>query len=263
MEDRGCECLQNIQVDMDSPTILYSKGQHQVYWLGTTEETVFRTNTYLIRDRDRAIVIDPGARGFLPEMKRRIEQILPLTALTDIIACHQDPDVTSAIADFLEIQPAIKVWTTSRAYILILHYMAFEWDFMDVVVETSLKLSDGNELRFITAPFLHSPAAFVTYDTASHYLFSGDVWASLETKQSLNFSSFAEHLANMDLFHVDYMASNLAAKGFVDKIRDLEIDGILPQHGSIIPKEFVSQSIHYLENLRCGTDVIYAHLIEN
>lgn len=64
----------------------------------------------------------------------------------------------------------------------------------------------------------------------------------------------------MDLFHIDYMASNIAAQGFVNKIEDKEIAAILPQHGSIINKKNVENALNYLRELRCGTDIIYGDL---
>ena len=59
---------------------------------------------------------------------------------------------------------------------------------------------------------------------------------------------------------MDYMASNLAARGFVRSLDDFEIDGILPQHGSVIKKEHVPLALEYLENLQCGLDIIYADM---
>jgi len=53
------------------------------------------------------------------------------------------------------------------------------------------------------------------------------------------------------------MASGKASRGFIDRIKDLEIEAILPQHGSIIPNEFVPMALDYLTRLHCGTDVIY------
>jgi flavorubredoxin len=61
----------------------------------------------------------------------------------------------------------------------------------------------------------------------------------------------------MDLFHMDYMASNVACRGYVKQLDGLEIDAILPQHGSIIDSKFVKEAVDYLENVRCGTDLVY------
>ena len=61
----------------------------------------------------------------------------------------------------------------------------------------------------------------------------------------------------MDLFHQEYMASNIAARGFIKRLQGRKINTIMPQHGSIITEEYVSAALDYLENLQCGTDLIY------
>jgi flavorubredoxin len=64
----------------------------------------------------------------------------------------------------------------------------------------------------------------------------------------------------MDLFHIDYMASNIAARGFVRRLDGITLKGILPQHGSIFSEKDVPLALNYLKNLRCGLDIVYADL---
>ena len=115
-------------------------------------------------------------------------------------------------------------------------------------------------MKFIEAPFLHFPGAFTTYDVTSSFLFSGDIWAALDIEWKLLVSDLQEHTMNMDLFHVDYMASNIAARGYVRRLDGIDIQTILPQHGSIIPQEHVADALEYLENLQCGLDLAYSDL---
>ena len=126
--------------------------------------------------------------------------------------------------------------------------------------EKTYTFNNGRVLEFVEAPFLHFPGAFTTYDLSSKFLFSGDIWAALDIQWDLVVDDFESHIDNMNLFHIDYMASNKAARGFVSNIEDKEIDGILPQHGSIINKENVVGALDYLRELRCGTDIIYRDL---
>jgi flavorubredoxin len=65
----------------------------------------------------------------------------------------------------------------------------------------------------------------------------------------------------LDLFHKDYMASNIATRGFVNRIKGLPIRAILPQHGSIIVGEDVARALDYLATLKCGLDIIYPELL--
>jgi len=247
-------------IDMESPTLLYRHGQHAIYWLGIDAQTAFRCNSYLLCDGEQVILIDPGSRAFFRQVTDRVAQIMTPDKVTDLLLCHQDPDVAASMVDWLAFKPGLRVITSPRAHVLLPHYGSSDFAWLDIEKHPQMQLASGSSLQFITAPFLHSPAAFVTYDSVSRTLFSGDIWAALSTRWQLLVSDFAAHRLNMDLFHMDYMASNTACRGFTDKLAPLAIDAILPQHGSIIAGEQVAEAIDYLRQLQCGTDIAYPGL---
>ncbi len=243
--------------NFEEPTLLFDNGMHSVFWLGYPEETAFRTNTYLLRDKDEFIVVDPGASGNFEFIKRRINQIANVSEVCAIILCHQDPDVASSLPNWLDIKPDLKVITSHRTEVLLPYYTKKEMNTVIISDDFRFSFSSGNRLRFVEAPFLHFPGAFATYDPVSNFLFSGDVFAALDYDWKLVIDEFETHAQKMDLFHKDYMASNKATKGFAEKCEALKINAILPQHGSIIPEPFVKHGLAYLKELQCGTDLIY------
>jgi len=249
------------QVDMtrciDSPTRLFEKEKHAIYWLGIPESSVFRTNTYLIVDGDEAFIIDPGNRTFFPWVKKRVAQIMAPEKVSDMILSHQDPDVSASMVDWLEINPEIKVHTSPRAHVLLPYYGNPDYNYVNNEEEAVLTLASGSELQFIPAPFLHFPGAFATYDAATGCLFTGDVFASLNTGSNLWVEDFEAHIGNMAMFHTEYMASNIAARGFTRRLEGLEINAILSQHGCLIGPDHVESVIGWLAELQCGTDIIY------
>lgn len=252
--------LADLELDLERPTVLFDDGRHGVYWLGITDETAFRCNTYLLRDGDQAFLIDPGNRGFFEQVKGRVSQLMRPEEITGLILCHQDPDVSASMVDWLDFNPRIEVISTPRTHVLLPHYGRASYTAVSVNDTTVHRLPSGGELRFIEAPFLHFPGAFATYDTRSRMLFSGDIWAALDMQWRLVVEDFDAHVPAMDLFHLDYMASNVASRGFARKIEGLDIAAILPQHGSIIPRRFVPRALDYLKKLRCGLDIVYADL---
>lgn len=254
--------LSNISMDLSRPTVLYSGNDHSIYWLGITDETAFRCNAYLIVDQHEAILIDPGGKPFFAQVKQRVAQILPPEKISGMVLCHQDPDVAASLTDWLDVNPSMRVFTTPRTQVLLPHYGRSDYQYYNVAEKPGYELPSGGSLKFIEAPFLHFPGAFVSYDMQSHYLFSGDIWAALDLDWTLTVDSFEAHILKMNLFHLDYMASNLAARGFVKRIENLPISAILPQHGSIIGSAHVAMALDYLRNLQCGTDIIYADLKE-
>lgn len=244
----------------EKPILLFQDGQHTVYWLGVPEDSAFRINSYLILDGQEALLVDPGGQSEFQIIKQRVSQILPCEQVTGMILCHQDPDVAGSMVNWLEINPAIKVISSSRANILLPHYGKSDYTFCNISDDPDFIFSSGRKLRFIEAPFLHFPGAFTTYDETSKFLFSGDIWGAIDMDWQLVVEDFTSHELKMSLFHIDYMACNIAARGFVARIRNLGMDAILPQHGSIIPKKFIPRALDYLYHLKCGLDLIYPDL---
>ncbi len=254
------DTYENQEIDVETITPLYRDDTHEIYWLGIDNETAFRCNVYLIKSGDESIIVDPGSRSFFQEVYERASQITDLKNITALILCHQDPDVAASMVDWLDFNPDIMIISSARTNVLLPHYGKSEYNFYDISEHLQYTFQSGKVLRFIEAPFLHFPGAFATYDESSSFLFSGDIWAALDTNWNLTVHNFQEHTMNMDLFHIDYMASNIAARGFVESLDGFEISAILPQHGSIIPSKFVDDALDYLENLKCGLDIIYPHL---
>lgn len=248
------------EINLENITPLFQKDSHEIYWLGIDDETAFRCNAYLIRDNDEYILVDPGSRSFYEQVKERVAQITNPTNIKALILCHQDPDVAASMVDWLDFNPDILIISSARTNVLLPHYGKSNYTFYDINEEQTYIFKSGKKLQFIDAPFLHFPGAFTTYDKESCFLFSGDIWAALDTNWNLTTNNFEEHKMNMDLFHLDYMASNIAARGYIRRLEDINIEAILPQHGSIIPHAFVPDALEYLKTLKCGLDLIYSDL---
>jgi flavorubredoxin len=114
-------------------------------------------------------------------------------------------------------------------------------------------------IRAIPAHFLHSVGNFHFYDPVSKILFSGDVGASLaDNDHELPVENFAEHVKSMEGFHKRYMVSNRACRDWVRRIRSVDIDMIVPQHGQAFKgKAMISQFLNWFEELECGVDLMY------
>ena len=246
----------------NKPILLFEEDDHKIYWLGIDENTAFRCNVYMICDGDEYILVDPGNRFYFETVKEKIAQITNPKNIGKVILCHQDPDVCASVVDWLEFNNDITIISSARTNVLLPHYGIKDYAFIDIAEENIYTFKSGRVLEFIEAPFLHFPGAFATLDKTSGFLFSGDIWAALDIdwKLVVDKDGFKLHEYYMDLFHIDYMASNIAARGFVRQLEGKTIDAILPQHGSLINTPNVKNAIEYLENLQCGTDIVYSDL---
>lgn len=237
--------------------LLFERGYHKIYWVGTTSSQALRSNIYLIKDKKEGIIIDCGSRGEFQETLNRVKQIMPIAYVTKIFANHQDPDVTGAMVDWLELNPNIEIIASPNTHTLIKHYMpeGREYNYFNTERNPTLTLESGAILEFVPSPFMHAPGAVSIYNHYSKTLFSGDIWAaiSLEWKLILE-DDFSEHIEHMDFFHQGYIASNKAARNFLINFKNKKVTNIMPQHGSIILQENINSAFAYLKDLKCGID---------
>ncbi|ADU96078.1 beta-lactamase domain protein [Thermovibrio ammonificans HB-1] len=252
--------------DLSSPVILYEEGGHRVAWVGSAEETMFRCNAYLISSvsgsEEVHLLLDAGGNQHFEQVVKRVERLLgDPSKVTHLVFHHQDPDVAGSVSRWLEINPDAVIVTTPRTKVLLPYYSIdparVKWLDVSTLDDTTIKLPAGGRALFISAPFLHFPDAFVTYDTRSKILFSGDIFAAIQKKWELVVSNWKRHQIEMSYFHIYYMASNKALRFFVNKVKDFPVEAIAPQHGSIIPKELVADAFEFLRTLKCGTDLLY------
>ncbi len=243
--------------EANSPRILFDNGSHQVWWLGAPTSSAFRCNTYLVVDNGQTAIIDPGGKETFDIILARVREVMDPRAVGVMVLSHQDPDVAGCMHQWLRLNPEILVAASPRTNVLLPFYCHGEYNRHDTEAQPLMGLGTGGGLRFIPAPFLHFPGAVATLDEVSGYLFSGDVWASLDVDSRLIARDFSVLRPQMDLFNKDYMAGRRATRGFVESLLDHDVEAILPQHGALIPQALVPAAFSYLETLECGLDIIY------
>jgi len=110
----------------------------------------------------------------------------------------------------------------------------------------------------LPAHFLHSVGNFQFYDPISKILFSGDMGASLiEEHADAAVTDFSAHIQHMRGFHQRYMASNKVCRLWADMVRKLDVEMIVPQHGSpFIGKDMVNTFLDWISHLACGIDLL-------
>jgi len=227
-----------------------------IWWIGVEDkDSPLKCHTYLLDDGEDAVLFEPGSLLHHQSIFQRVMQIVPLKKIRYIVLTHQDLDVCGSLpaCEMAFKSIPLHIVTHSRTAVFIKQYgMSFPIYPIDRMY-WNLKLSSGRILRFIFAPWCHSPGTFMTYDEKSRSLFSGDIFGAITNKWSL----YADHfyVEAMRSFHDDYMASTRHLQYAMSKLSTLSLDRILPQHGSII-KQDVLHYIHALSSSRCGIDLL-------
>ena len=94
----------------------------------------------------------------------------------------------------------------------------------------------------------------IIYDSKTKTVFTSDIFGGLSKSWSL----FADEgfLESMEAWHQLVMPSSEILKKCMNGIERLEIEHILPQHGSIIEGDNIKKAIECLKALECGVEAI-------
>jgi flavorubredoxin len=241
---------------------LYNKDEHKCFkfhdFTGGEEE---QSNQFLIIHKGRGLLIDPGGYKLYSPLIYEVASYLPLQSIDYIFLSHQDPDVGAGLNGWLHATDAM-IMISSLWKNFIPNFCSKELvnDRLITIPDRGKKLMlSDTELLIIPAHFLHSPGNFQVYDNCSKILFSGDLGASLNvTEENIDTQAkFAEHIKFMEFFHRRYITTGLACSRWADMIRSLEIEMIIPQHGSrITGRDLVKSFIDWVGSMKCGLDIM-------
>jgi len=229
----------------------------ELHWVGFYDrEAHLHCNPYLLIDEKEAVLFDPGSIPHFPIVMRKVIDLVHPSEISVIVASHQDPDVCGNLPVLEDVinSADLKIAAHTNTIRLIRHYGLRSAFYAVDEHGLELTLRGGRVLEFVPMPFLHAPGAIATYDRKTKTLLSGDLFGAVSNDWSL----FAgdEFLEPIGAFHRIYMPSNAVLKKGLARLARLEIERILPQHGSVLEGEHVPAAIEHLESLACGRDLI-------
>jgi len=246
-----------------SPTedaVLYEDKNHKVVYLGTKgiDKGSVDVLSYLLVDNGEAILIDPGGYYLFPHMVQKVSKYVTLDQVKFLYFCHQDPDVCGSIPMWKDVCPQAKIAIGELWVRFLPHFGVedIEGSVFPIPAEGTTLPVGKFHVEVIPAHYLHSPNHFSLYDPVSKFLFSGDIGIALGNFNYLVVNDWVSHLDYLYTPHRILMANNKALRAWLSKVRKLDIEAILPQHGAVIPKNSVEYFFKFLENLKCGTDLI-------
>lgn len=244
--------------------ILFESGNHKVYLFTdlVTGEGI-QSNQLFIYDNHHSALFDPGGQLTFQPLQMAIAKVCPVKELDYVIATHQDPDIISSLDRWLMYSDAkiliSKLWERFLPH-LVPGYMGEKGASRIIPIPdqgSNIKFGDST-IKALPAHFLHSVGNFHFYDPISKILFSGDVGASLvDSDLDKPVENFDEHVKAMLGFHQRYMNSNKVCRLWVNMVRTLDVDMIVPQHGRhFAGKDMVNRFLDWFSELECGIDLL-------
>lgn len=220
-----------------------------------------QANQFLVVNNGHAALIDPGGNLTYTRLFMAISDFIFPKNLDYVIASHQDPDIVASLNKWL-VGTRCKVLVPNLWKRFVPHFctpgatrgrlFGIPDEGMDIEI-------GGAAFKAIPAHFLHSEGNFHFYDPISKILFSGDVGASLlhDDMCGRPVTNFDAHVKTMEGFHRRYMACNKVCRYWVNMVRELDVEMIVPQHGAIFQgKAMIERFLNWFENLQCGTDLL-------
>ena len=199
-------------------------------------------NSYVILDEKVAVMDSVDAR-FGREWLDNLAGALQGRKPDYLVVQHMEPDHSANIMTFLEAYPEASVVSSAKAFQMMKNF--FGTDLSDrgrIVVGDKDTLSLGRHtLTFITAPMVHWPEVFFTYDSADKVLFSADAFGKFGALDYDDPEGWACEARRYYFGIVGKYGAQVQA--VMKKLAGLEIAKICPLHGPVLEENLS----YYLE----------------
>jgi NADH oxidase (H2O-forming) len=232
---------------------------NDVKWIGildfdiVTFDVVMETehgttyNSYFI-NADKKAIVETSKAKFWDTYLGKIKQVTDPAEIEYIILNHTEPDHSGNLERLLELAPNAKVVGSRLAISYLKDFLGKT--FNHLVVKEGDILDLGNKtLQFIAAPNLHWPDSMYTYLVEDKFLFTCDSFGCHYCDPKM----YDDQVGNFDeafKYYFDVILkpfSRFMLKA-IEKIRPLEINGILTGHGPLLLtqwKKWVDMSEKY------------------
>ena len=246
------------------PTVLYDDGTHKcIAFTDLVEGEGVQANQFAIIDSGDGILLDPGGNLTYKNLLADMAMFFLPSRTRYVFASHQDPDIVASVNGWLLITDA-NILIAAEWERFLPHFCSKGMTKGRLVPIPALGMDvelGKCQLQIVPAHYLHTVGNFQIYDPTSKILFSGDIGASIVSGEEAagvwtDFQDFLERGSGYG-FHRRYMSGNKACRYWVNMVRQLDIENMVPQHGPHFQgKEMINTFLDWFENLECGMDLI-------
>ena len=200
-------------------------------------------NSYLILD-EKVAVMDSVDAHFGGEWLSRLNAALEGRKPDYLIVQHMEPDHSANIVRFLETYPGAAVVSSPKAFQMMKSFYGLDLpDSRRIPVSDKGTLKLGRHtLTFFTAPMVHWPEVFFTWDEADGVLFSADAFGKFGALDYEDPEGWACEARRYYFGIVGKYGAQVQA--VLKKLAGLEIRTICPLHGPVL-----SENLGYYLNL--------------
>ena len=193
-------------------------------------------NSYAIVDAKIA-VMDSVDKHFAGEWLAHIGQTLGGRTPDYLIVQHMEPDHSGSIEAFMDAYPQATIVASAKAFSMMQAFFGKDYADRRLAVKEGDTLSLGrHELRFFTAPMVHWPEVFVTYDACEKALFSADAFGRFGALDVQ--ADWADEARRYYIGIVGKYGAQVQA--LLKKLAALDVQTICPLHGPVLEDNLAS-----------------------
>ena len=216
--------------------------QSDILWVGVNDHKIelfegqypvpngMAYNSYAILD-EKIAVFDTVDKEFGAEWLCNLKNALNGREPDYLIAQHMEPDHSSNILEFARAYPSAKIVSSEKAFVMMKNFFGEDFAERRVIVSDGDTLSVGQrELVFLSAPMVHWPEVFVTYDRLSKTLFSADAFGKFGANDIKE-----DWLCEARRYYVGIIAKfGAQVQNLLKKLSSYELYRICPLHGPVL-----------------------------
>lgn len=245
---------------MKKLTYIFEEGTHKWGMVARDPERpnyLIDTNEYLVRDGDVALLTDPGGMEIFAAVFSAIADSYDPSCIKALFASHQDPDIISSLALWLEFNPELRCHLSWLWAEFVPHFGGNSETFINIPDEGASIMLGKRQLQAVPAHYLHSSGNFHLYDPKARVMFSGDVGAALlpPGEDGMFVKDFDRHIRHARGFHQRWMGSKEAVLDWCERASAMPVDMLCPQHGAVYQGADVGRFINWFAELEVGTGV--------
>lgn len=238
-------------------SIAFYKGrEHTWYMFGRDPEKpegIIDTNQFMVVSGGQALLVEPGGIETFSSTLAAVLHHVSVDGITGLFASHQDPDIISSLGLWDRALPEAKLHAPGLWEGFIRHFGCQTIEYCSIPDEGG-EIRLGNvTLEVVPAHYLHASSNFHLYDPKARILMSGDIGAAIEPEGAPLFvEDFDAHIPKMKYFHQRWMPSNEAKNDWIRRVRELDIEVMVPQHGRAFRGADVGRFLDWFEALQVG-----------
>ncbi|MCR5332460.1 MAG: MBL fold metallo-hydrolase [Bacilli bacterium] len=218
------------------------KVGNEIYYVGASSHDVdlfeshfvvpngMAYNSYIIMD-EKIAILDSCDVIVQKEWLKNVKEVLGNRKPDYLIIQHMEPDHSASLVELIKLYPDVTVVAGEMAFNMFHNY------FRGVELKNKLVLSEGQELslgkhvlKFFSAPMVHWPEVFVTYDMSEKALFSADAFGKFGA-----FDFEEDWACEARRYYFGIVGKyGLQVQMLLRKLSGAELKAIYPLHGPIL-----------------------------